>query len=416
MNLIAKTKNSQEFNFISTVFFCLLFTQFFNNGTQLNNGSQLNIGNWQGESDYNSISTNASTLTTKTIALGRITNASALERIGTNLQNSFQEVAINTVASSASQSAINGDSFIDSLKAQGENVLIYTMAKVGANEIGRAYHGTTTLDANGNVIAETPPTIDKSEQLLLHAGLGAITSSLTKNDAMSGAIAGVAGELTAELANENGVDVATSIQLANLAGAISSITYGGLTNQSDDQMAKNAWEGSRIAGNAGANNALQIMAQKVPPSDKSHLTIVHTPEPNEQELYTTKEGYVQDKTSGLWIRTWGAGPSMVIAGDLVSNNNRTRDIDLSIKIYQSPNLVPLNQESNYTNLLNQLDNNYKDNLSYDPFPNLGNSSGYNSNSYASGLLNAAGIDSPQINNLTLPGYRKPIPAENFGVK
>ena len=127
-----------------------------------------------------------------------------IERISTNLQNSFQEVAINTVASSASQSAINGDSFSDSLKAQGKNVLIYTLAKVGANEIGRAYHGTTTLDANGNVIAETPPTIDKSEQLLLHAGLGAITSSLTKNDAMSGAIAGVAGELTAELANENG--------------------------------------------------------------------------------------------------------------------------------------------------------------------------------------------------------------------
>ena len=194
MNLIARTKNSLEFNFISAVFFCLLFTQFFNNGTQLNNSTQLNIGIWQGESDYNAISTNASTLTT---------NASALERIGTNLQNSFQEVAINTVASSASQSAINGDSFSDSLKAQGENVLIYTMAKVGANEIGRAYHGTTTLDANGNVIAETPPTIDKSEQLLLHAGLGAITSSLTKNDAMSGMIAGVAGELTAELANEN---------------------------------------------------------------------------------------------------------------------------------------------------------------------------------------------------------------------
>ena len=250
----------------------------------------------------------------------------------------------------------------------------------------------------------------------IHAGLGAITSSLTKNDAMSGAIAGVAGELTAELANENGADVATSIQLANLAGAISSVAYGGLTNQSDEEMANNAWEGSRIGGNAGANNALQVMAQKVPPLDKSHLTIVHTPESNEQALYAGKEGYVQDKTSGLWIRTWGVGPSIFIAGDLVSDNNRTRDIDLSIKIYQSPNLVPLNQESNYKNLLNQLDSNYKDNLNYDLFPNLGNSSGYNSNSYVSGLLNAAGIDSPQINNLTLPGYRKPIPAENFGVK
>jgi hypothetical protein len=44
-------------------------------------------------------------------------------------------------------------------------------------------------------------------------------------------------KLTAELANENGADVATSIQLANLAGAISSVTFGGLTNQSDEEMA-----------------------------------------------------------------------------------------------------------------------------------------------------------------------------------
>jgi len=244
MNLTVRTKNFLEFNFISTVFFYLLFTQFFINSTQLN------IGIWQDESPYS--------FTTNTIALARITSANTLERIGNNLKNSFQEVAINTVASSASQSAINGNSFTDSLKSQGENILIYTLAKVGANEIGRAYHGTTTLDANGNVIDKTPPTIVKSEQLLLHAGLGAITSSLTGNDAMSGAIAGVAGELTAELANENGADVATSIQLANLSGAISSVIYGGLTNQSDEEMANNAWEGSRIGGNAGANNATYV--------------------------------------------------------------------------------------------------------------------------------------------------------------
>jgi hypothetical protein len=53
---------------------------------------------------------------------------------------------------------------------------------------------------------------------------------------------------------KNGAGVATSIQLANLAGAISSVTYGGLTNQSDDEMANNAWEGSRIATNAAQNN------------------------------------------------------------------------------------------------------------------------------------------------------------------
>jgi hypothetical protein len=309
MNLIARTKNSLEFNFISAVFFCLFFIQFFNNGTQLNNGSQLNIGIWQGESDYNSISTN-------TIALGRITNASALERIGNNLKNSFQEVAINTVASSASQSAINGDSFSDSLKAQGKNVLIYTLAKVGANEIGRAYHGTTTLDANGNVISKTPPTIGKSEQLLLHAGLGAITSSLTGNDAMSGAIAGVAGELTAELANENGADIATSIQLANLAGAISSIIYGGLTNQSDDEMAKNAWEGSRIAGNAGANNAVLVGGKyKIPLTDS-----IKTADDKDYDLHFGVQGSLTHTSASFGTDGFGLGvdvnPTVGIGGYL----------------------------------------------------------------------------------------------------
>jgi hypothetical protein len=323
MNLIARTKNSLEFNFISAVFFCLLFTQFFNNSTQLNNGAQLNIGIWQEKSDYNTISSNASTLTTKTIALGRITNASPLERIGTNLQNSFQEVAINTVASSASQSAINGDSFSDSLKAQGENVLIYTMAKVGANEIGRAYHGTTTLDANGNVIAKTPPTIGN-----LHAGLGAITSSLTKNDAMSGAIAGVAGELTAELANENGADVATSIQLANLAGAISSITYGGLTNQSDDQMANNAWEGSRIGGNAGANNAVLIGGKyKIPGSDS-----IKTSDEKDYDLHFGVQGTLTRVSANFGTDGFGLGA----------------DLNPSIGIGLYGNILPHGESASYS--------------------------------------------------------------------
>ena len=260
------------------------------------------------------------------------------------------------------------------------------------------------------------PLIDKPTQLLLHATLGCAVGTASNSDCASGAIAGVIGEQIAETAFNNGVNRNTAIQLANLTSAISSITYSALTNQSDEQIAKNAWEGSRIGGNAGKENALQIMAQKVLPSNKSHLTIVHTPEPNEQGLYADKEGYVQDQETGNWYRTWGAGPSILIAGDLISDNNRTRDIDLSIKIYQSPNLVPISQEPYYINLLNQLDAGYKDNLTYDLFPNLNNPAGYNSNSYVSGLLNAAGINPPQINDLTLPGYKKPIPAENFGVK
>jgi hypothetical protein len=173
-------------------------------------------------------------------------NANWAQRVGTNLETSFTEVATQTVASTAAQSAINGDSFTEALKNQGKNVLIYTVAKVAANEIGAAYHPT---DGSAG--------IGKPLQLTLHAGLGAAIAAATKNDVVSGAIAGVVGEQVAETANKHGgFNQQTSIQLANLAGGISSVTYGGLTNQSDDEMAKNAWEGSRISGNAARENAL----------------------------------------------------------------------------------------------------------------------------------------------------------------
>ncbi|NBX53405.1 MAG: hypothetical protein EBT63_07150, partial [Proteobacteria bacterium] len=112
-------------------------------------------------------------------------NTNTLERVSTNLKTSFQEISTQTLASTATQSAINGDSFIESLKNQSKNVLIYTLAKVGANEIGRAYHGTTTptilTDSNGNTLTNldgnimtttSSPLIDKPTQLLLHATLG----------------------------------------------------------------------------------------------------------------------------------------------------------------------------------------------------------------------------------------------------
>ena len=232
---------------------------------------------------------------------------------------------------------------------------------------------------------------------------------------VSGAAAGVIGELTAEGATKAGFDRNQAIQLSGLAGGLSAIVTGAITNQSDEEMAKNIFAGSAIGSNAAVNNALQIMAQKVPPSNKSHLTIVHTPELEEQLQYVGRSDYIKDEKTGLFYKTWGAGPDGLIVGNLVSDINRFRDINLSIKVYQSPSLVPIRQEQYYTNLFDQLDSSYKDNLKYDLFPNLSNPIGYNSNSYVSGLLNAAGIVRPEI-DLRLPGYNKPIPVENFGVR
>lgn len=100
---------------------------------------------------------------------------------------------------------------------------------------------------------------------------------------------------------------------------------------------------------------------------------------------------------------------------MISKPNRNKDIDLSIKVYTSPNLVPPAKEDQYIVNLFRLDQNYRDNLSYDLFPNLNNNARYNSNSYIAGILRAAQIPVPAI-NLNTPGYNKPIPINSFGVQ
>lgn len=189
---------------------------------------------------------------------------STIDRVRNNFQNSFQEVAINNLSSAVAQSAINGDSFSDIVEQQNENILIYTMAKVVANEIGRSYHGTT--DEYGNITSAS--TISKSQQLTLHAALGATVASLTDTNIVTGAASGVIGELAAEQAHKSGSDVDTSIRIAGLTSAIATATYGGLTNQSDEEVSANIWEGSRIGENAGRNNALYIGGTvRIPGSD-----------------------------------------------------------------------------------------------------------------------------------------------------
>jgi hypothetical protein len=140
------------------------------------------------------------------------------------------------------------------LQNQFTNAIIYSLSKAVANEIGRAYHGSTIIDANGNEIGQAQGIIGKPTQLLLHAALGASTAKLTNNDLTSGALSGVVGELSAEGVNKLGLNQQSSIDFANLMGAISAVAYGNLSNQEDSDIANSAWEGSRIASNAAENN------------------------------------------------------------------------------------------------------------------------------------------------------------------
>jgi len=355
--------------------------------------------------------TTPTTTTTNTIS----SNASSFERVSTNLKNSFQEVTAQTISSSAAQSAINGDSFADTIKNQVQNVLIYTAAKVAANEIGKAYHGIT--DQYGNIISQ--PTIGTPLQLTLHAGLGCAIGAAAGGNCGSGAIAGVAGEITAEAAYQNGVNRNTSIQLAELSGTIISIAYGGLTNQSDKQIADNAWNGSMIASNAAEHNKLTVWVQEVALGNY-HTSIKITPD--NQEKYADDKQFQNFDNDGKRYATIGAGPQNFLASlltgplnieitPLFSKVNRDTDIMLSNKVYESSSLVSLKDEDKYISRLFTLDQNYKDNLQYDLFPTT-NHNGYNSNSYISGILNAAEITPPSI-KLNTPGFDKPVPINNF---
>jgi hypothetical protein len=69
-------------------------------------------------------------------------------------------------------------------------------------------------------------------------------------------------------------------------------------------------------------------------------------------------------------------------------------------------------EDQYIQKLFATDAGYKDNVTYELFPNK-RSNDYNSNSYASGLLNATGGTVSQTPP-NAPGYGKPLPSQSFG--
>ncbi|KAA0248672.1 hypothetical protein FBQ97_21440, partial [Acidobacteria bacterium ACD] len=114
--------------------------------------------------------------------------------------------------------------------------------------------------------------------------------------------------------------------------------------------------------------------------------------------------------------TLGAGPSGVppFLGRLESNENRKRDANPSpdVKVEWAEVDLKGRDENEVIEDLLAADRGYQDNLNYDLFPKLG-TDGYNSNSYASGLLLAVGV-MPPLMSVAVPGYDKPVPASAFG--
>jgi murein DD-endopeptidase MepM/ murein hydrolase activator NlpD len=186
------------------------------------------------------------TATNGTISAGNTANATFSQQLKTSLYES----AISTTTNTAVQSAVNGDSFTETLEHQGINTLVGALGNLGAKQIGSNYH-------SGN--------INKTTQLTLHAGLGATTAVLTGNDALSGAVSGISGELFAELLRNTMYNNTTDLnqdqkntlkEYGGLAGGLSALITGKLTGLDNEEITDNIYAGQRVGKNAVENNLL----------------------------------------------------------------------------------------------------------------------------------------------------------------
>jgi uncharacterized protein RhaS with RHS repeats len=145
-----------------------------------------------------------------------------------------------------------------------------------------------------------------------------------------------------------------------------------------------------------------------------HTAIRFTPD-NQEKVRSNPQFNNIDADGNRYI-VISAGP---VSNTLVSSPNRTSDLgpqEGAVKFS-----IPSNRtEFSYFNDVARADANYDDGLDYDLFPaQEGNGSifvaddGYNSNSFVSGLLQATGVNPPDINKVNLPGYDKPVPERCF---
>jgi len=116
-------------------------------------------------------------------------------------------------------------------------------------------------------------------------------------------------------------------------------------------------------------------------------------------------------SAGKRYGTMGAGPNG--SWDLESNYNRESDAEEhtgGIEVTLPKGMT----EEQFVDKLIELDANYQDNKEYSFNPDGKDT--FNSNSYVSGILQAAGIDTSKINVPSAPGFDKPLPKEAFEKK
>ncbi|WP_171056241.1 RHS repeat-associated core domain-containing protein [Paenibacillus sinopodophylli] len=158
---------------------------------------------------------------------------------------------------------------------------------------------------------------------------------------------------------------------------------------------------------SGHKVEVYVGAHKVMKTTFNHTSIIIFVDEESEYWDTTLFKGNFDEESGMQYMTIGAGS---VDGKLVADTNRKQDLKLDIKTEMI--FLEETDDDTITEFLELLStfqgNTAKDPIDYDLFPRK-KGDGYNSNSFVSGFLQAAGYDPSDFRpKKNLPGYKKPV--------
>jgi hypothetical protein len=184
---------------------------------------------------------NSTNTTTNAFNSGRITN---------NISSAITKATINSTSYILASSAIKQESINDVIDEQGglnqiaQNILIQSIAEVGAKEIG-------ALAKNDQ--------ISKSTQLALHGILAGSVAAVSNDDKVaivSASSSAMIGEAVADETLKNNGNYNNAITNSQISSLFNSLAISILTNQNDSSTAKNIQTNNYLTNNAVVNNAL----------------------------------------------------------------------------------------------------------------------------------------------------------------
>ncbi len=163
-----------------------------------------------------------------------------------------------------------------------------------------------------------------------------------------------------------------------------------------------------INANDPSGLEIAITGHRVGGIGPMHTAIQITPE--DVARYRNDPRFVEE--NGRLYSTLSAGPSSLLDPTLVSDLLRSSDAPSDNIWLGEVGLPPGLTENQYIEILFRADSLYADNLNYDLFPAITPGTGFNSNGYPVGIINATGGGFPNIPSTF--GGNTPIPPNSFG--